>query len=222
MRYWLAAAPSPAGPIGGDAAQRAARTELSRPGYHHSGPSPLDRFTHWIGRLLDHLFAGAGASHAFLLVVLVLLIAVVLVAVRAGIPGRHDRSEVPDTDDPLAAQDAGEHRRIAAVLEAEGRRAEAVREWLRAVIATIEERGILPPRPGRTGARTATEARPLLPSAGTVLAEAMQAFDEVWFGGREATDADVTLARAAADAVRTGRARADPSAAPPAGIAAPW
>jgi hypothetical protein len=37
------------------------------------------------------------------------------------------------------------------------------------------------------------------------LGAATAAFDEVWFGGREASDADVALARAAADAVQSAR-----------------
>ena len=60
---------------------------------------------------------------------------------------------------------------------------------------------MLPPRPGRTGAATAFEAGPLLPVAADDLAAAMRAFDQVWFGGRPATDADVALGRSAADGV---------------------
>ena len=64
---------------------------------------------------------------------------------------------------------------------------------------------MLPARPGRTGAATAREAGPLLPAAAADLTTSTRAFDEVWFGGRDATDADVTSAQAAADAVRTAR-----------------
>jgi hypothetical protein len=121
--------------------------------------------------------------------------------------------------DPLAPVAARDHRRIAAALTADGRRAEALREWLRATVAAIEERGVLPPRPGRTGAATAREAGPLLPAVAADLDAATRAFDEVWFGGREATDADVASARAAADGVLSARVAA---AAGSSGIAIPW
>jgi hypothetical protein len=85
-------------------------------------------------------------------------------------------------------------------------------------VATIEERGVLPPRAGRTGAATAREAGPQLPAAAEQLRAATAAFDEVWFGGRPATDADVADARAAADAVVSARivsAAAEPGLAVP-------
>jgi Domain of unknown function (DUF4129) len=193
------------GPVGGGAAQRAAREELSHREYHRDQPGLLSRFLHWLGRHLDQLFTGGGGSHALLLVLVAVLAVGIVFAVRAGAPGRRGAPHVSAEADPLAAVAARDHRRIAARLAAEGRRAEALREWLRAAVATIEERGVLPPRPGRTGAATAREAGPLLPAAADDLRAATAAFDEVWFGGREAGDADVALARAAADGVQTAR-----------------
>ena len=64
-----------------------------------------------------------------------------------------------------------------------------------------------PPRPGRTGAATAREAGAAAARAADELAAATAAFDEVWFGGRAATAADVARARAAADAVARARDR---------------
>lgn len=199
------AAPTDPGPVGGDAARRAAKAELAHREYHRDDPGLLARITHWVERRLADLLSGSGGTHALLLVLVVAAVIVVVLAVRAGAPARRHQGDAADGLDPLAPVAARDHRRIAAQLTADGRRAEALREWLRAAVAAIEERGVLPPRPGRTGAATAREAGPLLPAAAPDLAAATQAFDEVWFGGRPATDADVAHARAAADAVQSTR-----------------
>jgi hypothetical protein len=213
------AAPTDPGPVGGDAARRAAKAELAHREYHRDDPGLLARITHWVERRLADLLSGSGGTHALLLVLVVAAVIVVVLAVRAGAPARRHQGDAADGLDPLAPVAARDHRRIAAQLTADGRRAEALREWLRAAVAAIEERGVLPPRPGRTGASTAREAGPLLPSVAADLQAATSAFDEVWFGGREATDADVASARAAADGVLSARVAA--SATTP-GIAVPW
>jgi hypothetical protein len=194
-----------AGPVGGPAAQHAAQTELDRGEYHQDDPGLTSRVLHWIGRHLGELFHGGGGSHALLLAFVAIAAVLIVFAVRAGLPQRRTRPDGAPRIDPLAPVPARDHRRIAAQLAADGRRAEALREWLRAAVATVEERGVLPPRPGRTGAATAREAGPLLPAAAADLAAATRAFDEVWFGGRAATDDDVAAGQAAAEAVRTAR-----------------
>lgn len=192
-------------PVTGPAARRAARVELRRGEYHRGGPGPLSRAVHAVTHQLDRLFSGGGGSTALLLVLVVLVTVAVLLAVRAGAPARRAAAPGTDNSDPLAPVTSRDHRRIAAELAAQGRHREALREWLRAAVQTIEERGVLPPRPGRTGAMTAREAGPLLPGAAGDLAAATTAFDEVWFGGRAATAADVERARAAADGVARAR-----------------
>jgi hypothetical protein len=206
------------GPVGGSAARKAAQAELAHREYHRDDPSLLTRVLHWIGRRLAELFTGGGGSHALLLLLVVIAVVVIVVVVRVGAPVGRTQLGGSGEVDPLAAVAARDHRRIAADLTAQGRRAEAMREWLRAAVATIEERGVLPARPGRTGAATAREAGPLLPDAAAPLAVATAAFDQVWFGGREASDTDVGQARAAADAVRSARVVAGSGSA---GIAVP-
>jgi hypothetical protein len=211
---------APPDPVGGDAARKAAQAELRRREYHRDDPGLLSRFLHWVGRRLDALFSGSGGTHALLIVLVIVLAVVVVFALRAGSPARGTGGARSGALDPLAPVAARDHRRIAEELTAQGRREEALREWLRAAVASIEERGVLPPRPGRTGAATAREAGQLLPAAADDLQAATRAFDEVWFGGRAAREADVTVARSAADAVAT--ARVATTASVPAGIAAPW
>lgn len=207
------------GPVHGGPARHAARVELRHREYQHAGPGLLTRAVHWTMHQIERLFGGSGASDALLIVLLALVVGAVLLAVRAGAPPRR---VVPsgEPDDPLAPVTARDHRRIAADLTAQGRHAEALREWLRAAVQTIEERGVLPPRPGRTGASTAREAGPLLPRAADDLAASTAAFDEVWFGGRAATADDVARARSAADAVASSRMSSG-GVAPQDGLAVP-
>lgn len=202
------AAADPDDPVGGAAARRAARAVLRRAEYHRDDPGPVTRALHWIGRQLSKLLGGGGGgTHAILLVVLVLAVVALVFAIRAGVARRTAHAQRAPEVDLLEASTARDHRRTAMRLTDEGRHAEALREWLRAAVATIAERGVLPPRPGRTGAATAREAGPLLPAAAAELSAAMQAFDEVWFGARAADDQDVRVARAAADAVESARIR---------------
>ncbi|MCW2646827.1 MAG: putative integral rane protein [Pseudonocardiales bacterium] len=207
-------------PAGGSAAQRAAEAELRKPEYHRDDPDLLDRVLHWIGRRLNSLFDGSTGGSATLILLVLLLAAVIFAVVKAGPPRRVARLAAPGDGDPLRPLAARDHRRLAAQFAAAGRRAEAMREWLRAAVQTIEDRGVLMPDPGRTGAATARQAGPLLPAAAPDLRAATGAFDEVWFGGRAAIDADVAVAQAAADGVLSARIeRALPG---PNEYAVPW
>lgn len=205
----------PPDPVTGDAARRAAQAELRRSEYHQDDPGLLDRILRWFAHRLDTLFSGSAGSNAFLLFVVLIAAVVIFLAVRSGAP-RREALRRADSD-PLAPLAAVDHRHLAAEHEAAARFAEALREWLRAVISTIEERGVLDPRPGRTGAGTAREAGPLLPSVRGELLRVVTVFDAVWFGARPATAEDAAAARRLADAV----ARARIEHAPPPSLVAP-
>jgi hypothetical protein len=207
-------------PTDGSAAQRAAEAELRKPEYHRDDPDLLDRALHWLGRRFNSLFDGSVGGSATLILLVLLLAAVIFAIVKAGPPRPTARLTAPGDVDPLRPLAASDHRRLAAEFAAAGRRAEAMREWLRAAVQTIEDRGVLMPEPGRTGAATARQAGPLLPSAAGDLRAATGAFDEVWFGGRAALDADVVVAQAAADGVLA--ARIERAAPRPNEYALPW
>jgi hypothetical protein len=201
-------------PVPGPAAQQAAREELRHAEYHRDDPTLIGRLFSWAGRQVGRLLSGSPGGNAMLILLVLLAIVIVFAIVRAGPPRRRVRAEAGESDllRPLAAAD---HRRLAQEHERAGRSAEALREWLRAAIADIEDRGILPRRPGRTGAATAREAGFVLPSAAAALRAATTAFDEVWFGERPAGPADVTAARQAADLVRDARPAGPGSVAKP-------
>jgi hypothetical protein len=192
----------PVGPISGDAARKAAEAELRRSEYHRDDPSVVTRVLDWVGRRLDSVVSGTATGSATLILVVLLVGVIVFAIVRAGRPRRPARQ--PGTGvDPLAPDSNLDHRQLAAGYENQGRYAEALREWLRAAVGAIETRGVLDPRPGRTGAGIAREAGTALPGVAADLDAVVDAFDAVWFGRRPATPADAALAHRVADRVRT-------------------
>ena len=84
-----------------------------------------------------------------------------------------------------------------------------MRERLRALARGLTERGVLDERPGRTADELARELAALLPGQAGLFATAAHIFDDIWYGGRAAGEADyaaVTAAdQAAARPVRTAR-----------------
>jgi hypothetical protein len=189
-------------PIGGDEARRAAQRELGRPEYHRDDRSLLERALDWIADRVSSAVGGHSFS-APLLILAVLVLAVVAIALwRAGaFPGRRRKRRAQEEIDPLAPQPETDHAALAERLEAEGRLAEALREWLRAAVQTLEDRAVLDPVPGRTGTQTARQAAERMPDAAGPLTAATSAFEQVWFGGRPATPENVAVARQAASAV---------------------
>jgi hypothetical protein len=86
----------------------------------------------------------------------------------------------PAFDEVLAG--AALHRRTAEQSAAARQWAEAIRERFRAVIATLDERGLLPERPERTADEAARDAGEVLPEHRAALSDAARAFDEVEYG----------------------------------------
>jgi Domain of unknown function (DUF4129) len=191
-------------PIGGDAARAAAQQELQRGEYHRDDPGWFSRALRWIGDRLDSIVSGTPTGSATLILVVLLVAIAVFVIIRAGRPGRRVRAGASD-DDPLAPDGRLDHRRLADAHERAGRYADALREWLRAIVETIEARGILEARPGRTGVGVAREGGAALPAIAGDLDAVVDTFNEVWFGQRAASAADAANAHRVADAVRTAR-----------------
>jgi hypothetical protein len=201
-----------ADPIPGPDARHAVLEQLRKAEYHRDDPSFVSRIGSWIVRRLDSLFSGSPSGNALLVLLVIVAAVVIFAVVRAGpVTRRSRRRTVADTD-PLRPTARTDHRQLAAQFMSTGQHAEALREWLRAAVQTIEDRGVLASRPGRTGAATAREAGPLLPAAADELRAATTAFDEVWFGERAATAADAAHAQAAADHVLTARLSAPATA----------
>lgn len=173
-----------------DGARDDARRELTDRRYHADDPSLPARLLSWLQdqvmSLINHVQHVTGASAWWLLGILLAVIAVVVVIrVKLGPLSRRARSSTAlDSDATLGATD---HRRLASEHTRAGRWADAVREHMRAIATDLEERTIVPPRPGRTAHELATEAGPAIGDGAAALRTAAELFDTIWFGGREAT-----------------------------------
>jgi hypothetical protein len=193
------------------AARRAAREELAKQVYRDAGPSLTERLLRWVvehvGRLLDRAAGVSPGGYAGLVGVLIVVVAAVI-ALRVGLgPMRRAAGR----DQPLfvgGSRTAAQHRAAADQHAAAGRWAEAVRDRLRAVITSLEERALLDPRPGRTADEAAAAAGAAVPECAADLSAAARAFDEIWYGGRAAGPEHDAALRALDDAVRTSRSRA--------------
>ena len=191
--------------IGRRAAQRLARRELSRSMYAESVQA---RFLHWLENLLGRIFSTTGNVPGGFWTVVGLLLA--LVAIACVIPyvippagfGRA-RAGAGLTGTGLSAGELrrqAEHRAAAADFSA------AIIEQVRAIAAEIEERGILPPRPGRTANELAEQAGRALPDLAGELTAVALLFDDVFYGGRDGTASGYERARGLDASVRSARA----------------
>jgi hypothetical protein len=181
-----AAAGRPPG-IGRLPAQRLARAELSKPEYHR--PVPLAQriiglILSWAGRVFhaaSQAVPGGWWGLIALAALAVILIAVVLNWI--GLVARTRRAPGPLTADG-AARTARQHRQQAQQHAGTGDYAAAIIECARAIAAELEERGVLPPRPGRTADEFADDAGQALPAYAGALRDAARLFDEVCYGQR--------------------------------------
>ncbi|MFE1792341.1 DUF4129 domain-containing protein [Streptomyces sp. NPDC059525] len=181
---------------GREAAREAAERELAKPIYHQDEPGllqrALDRFWEWLGEFFDRASgATPGGGLGLLVIALLVVLAVAALWWRLGTPHRTARGAGTLFDE--GPRSAADHRAAADAHAAAGRWNEAVRERMRAVVRSLEERTLLDPRPGRTADEAAAEAARSLPAHTDELRAAARTFDDVTYGGRTA-DAD-TYAR---------------------------
>lgn len=191
-----------------EAARQAARRELSKARYRDAEPSLLERgisaVLRRLGELLDRVTVPGGRGGLLLLALLVVG-AVAVVLVRLGpLQRRTARGPAPALD-AGPRQSAEGHRQAALQAEQAGAYAAAVREWLRAVVRELEDRGVLDVRPGRTALEVARDGGAALPALAGELSTAAVIFDQVWYGGRPASPADAARLAALAERVRQER-----------------
>jgi Domain of unknown function (DUF4129) len=193
-----------------DAAREAAHTELSRHVYAEAQPPLAIRIIRWIVRwfteLLDRVAAATpGGWYGVVLLLAIVAIAGYAVTRRTGMvrgtaAGRDERPLFG-----LAPRSAAEHRRVAEAAAATGDWETAVQERFRAVIRTLEERGLIEDRPGRTADEAAMAGGAVLPGSADGLAQSAQTFDSVVYGGKPATPGQDEQLRRLDAAVRTAR-----------------
>ena len=197
-----------AGDITRDGAAGDARRELSDPKYHIDDPSIVERAMRWV---LDKIFDAIGnlvdVTPGGLPALLVVVAAIVALAVflRLGLGPVALRDAITDRRRGARARTAAEYRAEAEALAARGDYKEAVRARFRAIIRELEERAVLDPRPGRTAGEIAREGGGAVPAIRDDLQAVARTFDELWYGGREATRAHYDAVRDADERIRTTR-----------------
>ncbi len=215
-----------AAPLTRDGAAHAAHAELSKHIYQQARPSLVQRVISAVWRWLVEAYhrivdATPGGALGLLVIIAALAGTAVFFAQRRGVSGRRRRSGQTGLDLP-ADGSSDQLRAEADALAARGEWAEAVRARLRAVVRTLEERGMIDPRPGRTAAEVAAEAGAADLTCATGSGWGAQTFGEIWYGRRPATVADDAvmpswMSAAGAAAARPVRPafRADSATAPP-------
>ncbi len=211
-------------PVTRDGAAAAARRELARREYHQDDPSVLERAFTWVIDRLGNALArttavapGGGVG----LVVLAVLVIVAVVLVRLRLGALPVRDLLRDRSGTIRGMTAADYRADAERLAGQGDWAEALRARTRAVVRELEARGVIEPRPGRTAAGVAREAASTAPASAVDVTLVARLFDEVWYGGRAATENDVGQARAADERLRRMRLAVVPDAPAPGALRAP-
>lgn len=196
-------------PIGRRAAQRLARTELSKAIYH-----PQQTLTQWIlgvlSSWLTRLFAAGnsapGGWWALIALAAIAVIVIAIVLTRIGpVAGRHRHAD--DLSPGVRAVSAVEYRSRATRLAAAGDYSAATLECVRAIARQLEEHGILAPRAGRTADEMADEAARDLPGDADALRDAARLFDEVCYGQRQGTPDGYQRLRALDARIAAGETR---------------
>jgi hypothetical protein len=199
--------------IGRHQGQRLARAENSEVGF-------WERVLRFIGHLLRA--TGSILPHGpFGLVVLALVLVVVVIVVLTWV--RPKRSARARDAAVLASQDktSRDYRQAAAQYAAEGAYGRAIVEGVRAIAAELDERAILPPRPGRTADELAAEAGRELPGLAAELRAVTRLFDDVLYGERAGTEAGYRQVSRVDAEVRAAKVIPGSGSAPLAGVAVP-
>jgi hypothetical protein len=137
-----------------------------------------------------------------LLIIVAVLAGLGVLLVRRGrAAGRMGGGQDSGLDIP-AGRTADQLRAEAKAFAAAGEWAQAVRARLRAVVLTLEERGDIDPRPGRTAAEVAAEAGAVRSDLRELLWKGALTFGEIWYGHRAATSADDQVLSELDEAVR--------------------
>ncbi len=195
-------------------ARQLAIQELSKPEYHRipASPSPSPSTATPSPPPPSHASSSNHGLTIALIVLAIILLAIALLLFLRWL-GRPRTSKKRKSDSTKKATTAGaadeiltgaaRHRRDAELAAAAGDWAEAIRERFRAVIATLDERGLLPERADRTADEAARDAGAILPPHRAILEAAARAFDEVEYGKYVGTADAYAVISSVDDLVRT-------------------
>ncbi len=203
-------------PIGRGAAQRLARTELSKAIYHPH-ESLIQRILGAIYDWLSGLFATTSAAPGgwWGLVALAALAVLVIAVIMNRIgPVARGRRRADDRIHGVRAVTAREHRSRADRLASAGDYSAATLEIVRTIARQLEEQGVFAPRIGRTSGEFANEAGQVLPSEAGALRDAARRFDDVCYGQGQGTQDGYRRLRALDARIAAGRTGAGQQPAP--------
>ncbi len=204
-----------------EGAAQQAHDELSKRVYQQAKPSLISRALSavwdWITDAYSRIVSATPGGALGLLIIIVVLAGLAVLLVRRGrASGRAGRGQDTGLDIP-PGRTADQFRAEARAFAAAGDWAQAVRARLRAVVLTLEERGDIDPRPGRTAAEVAAEAGAARPELREPLWKGALTFGEIWYGKRVATATDDQVLAQLDDAVRR-RARSLVGSGAPANV----
>lgn len=202
--------------LGRDEARDLARQELSQPSYDRDTPI-VTRVLRWLAEQVDRILdaaSGTLSSQVGLAIVVALAVGfAAFVILRAG-PLARRSAERAGAVLPDRPRSAAEYRAAADDAAARGDWTTAVIERFRAVVAGLEERGVLDPRAGRTADEAAREATAVLgelPRPAGGMHAGARLFDGVRYGAAAATQDDDRLLRDLEHAVAAAKPRRDPA-----------
>ena len=201
----IVAADAPATP-GAQEAREAAEAELAKPAYHPV-PNLLGRLWRWLVEHLDPTTAIPGIppllSGLIVLLVLVTCIVLLVVLLRRFRPvGRSRRASGRLFDDE---RDARALARAADAAAERGDWGTAVVERFRAIIRSLDERGLIEDYPGMTAHEAAALGSGALEALGEELTRAAALFDAVRYGEVVSTEEQDAWMRDLARRVDTAR-----------------
>ena len=200
----IVAADAPATP-GAQEAREAAEAELAKPAYHPT-PDLLDWLWHWLREHLDPTAVIPGIppllSGLIVLLVLVTCIVLLVVLLRRFRPVGRSRRAARLFDDERDA------RALARAADAAAERGDwdtAVVERFRAIIRSLDERGLIEDYPGMTAREATALASGALKTLGEELTRAAALFDAVRYGEVVSTEEQDAWMRDLARRVDTAR-----------------
>jgi hypothetical protein len=214
----LAVGPAASGLLGGPRigrgeGQRLARQELSEQSFLQR---IINAFLNGFSKTANAV-PGGWFGLILLGVLVVLAISVVIFWVRPT-RGRRASSAAVLSGQARSARD---HRREAERLAAAGEFGQAIVEGVRAIAVELEEREILPPRPGRTADELAAEAGRQLPAVAGDLRLVTRLFDDVLYGDRAGTAEGYQLVSRLDSVVRSAKVTAAMASSAGVGVGVP-
>ena len=182
----------PLDPSGGTARAWLKR-ELAKPAYADQR-SWLQRLWDWATDRLNDLLQGVGgALPLYVLIPLLVVIVGIVVFALSRIRGSSARKRESPDNGVLADVDLSTEqlRDRASRSAAAGAHSAAFVDYFRALARRAEERALLLPQPGRTAHEVGAELGPYFPTQAVTIRSAATFFDQVRYGGADASADDV-------------------------------